>query len=103
MLAYLTLCKMIYYSRASAAENIELSTKDQSPLYEQIREEDSTSTMAPPPYDYQRNTHTNVYVPIPALAQSSGGAEGNGKYDFSRDEVSGVAGSNAGQNENVTT
>ena len=102
MLAYLayTLCNVIYHSRASAAEDIELSTKDQSPLYEQIHEEDDTSTMALLPRDYQRNTHTNVYVPIPALAQSSGG---DGKYDFSRDEVSGVAGSNAGQNENVTT
>ena len=101
MLAYLTLCNMIYYSRASAAEDIELSTKDQSPLYEQIHEEDDTSTKALLPRDYQRNTHTNVYVPIPALnlPQSSGG---DGKYDTSRDELSGVAGRSAGQNENVT-
>ena len=78
---------------------MELCTKNQSPLYEEIHEENNTSTLALPPCDRRR---TNVYVPNTAFATSSGGAEGDGKCDISRDEVSGVTRRNAGQNEEVT-
>ena len=92
---------------------MELSAKNQSPLYEQIHEYEAVAHIKPakaqqplppqPSGNYQLTT-CPAYVPnTAATAQSSGGAEGDGEYAIPRDEVSGVVGRNAEQYENMMT
>ena len=86
---------------------MELSTKNQSPLYEEYEavSDPQTKTHQPRPTqpsgDYQFTT-CPAYVPNTVTAQSSGAAEGDGEYAIPRDEVSGVARRDEGQYEDVT-
>ena len=96
---------------------MELSTKNQSPLYEDIHEYEAVpdtqaktqQSLPPQPSgDYQFTT-CPAYAPNTITAQSSGGAEGDGEYAIPRDEVtprdevSGVRRRNEGQHEEMTT
>ena len=92
---------MTIYPRASSAEDVELSAKNQTPLYEDIEAvRDTHSTPAPtdplqqPSGNYQFTT-CPAYAPNTITAQSSRGGEGDGEYAIPRDEVSGVARRNA--------
>ena len=91
---------MTIYSRASSAEDVELSAKNQTSLYEDIEAvRDTRSTPARTDRqqasgNYQFTT-CPAYIPNTITAQSSGGGEGDREYAIPRDEVSGVARRNA--------